>query len=261
MQPPRILSIAGSDPSGGAGIQADLKTIAALGGYGMAAITALTAQNTTGVYGVHAVPAAFVVQQMRLCLEDIGANAIKTGMLFSAEIVEAVAGVLPQNIPLILDPVMVAKGGAALLNPDAIAAVKTRLIPRAHLITPNIPEAELLCGIRIETPAHMQQAGEALLAMGAGAALIKGGHMQGDSLTDLLVMPTGSHAFQSARLPTRHTHGTGCTLASAIATRVGAGDALPQAVTTARAYVLAAIQAAPGFGTGHGPLWHGVTNF
>lgn len=256
---PRILTIAGSDPSGGAGIQADIKTIHAFGGYAMAAITALTAQNTTGVYGVVAVPADFVAGQVRLCLEDIGADAIKTGMLFSAEIVEAVASAIASSTaPLILDPVMVAKGGAPLLRDDAVEAVRQLLIPRALLITPNIPEAELLTGMHIHTTDDMQEAGKALLGMGARAALIKGGHMQGELLTDMLIMPEGAFSWQSERIHSVHTHGTGCTLASAIATQIGAGAPIDQAITRARDFVWRAIGAAPRLGGGHGPLNHHV---
>lgn len=253
----RILIIAGSDPSGGAGIQADIKTVSAFGGYAMAAITALTAQNTLGVTGVHAVPADFVAEQVRLCAQDIGADAVKTGMLFSADIIEAVARELPAA-PLVLDPVMVAKGGAALLNTDAVDALKTKLLLRAYLITPNIPEAELLTGMTIMTIDDMQRAGEALLRMGAKHALIKGGHMHGDMLTDMLVGENGNQQWQSPRINSRHTHGTGCTLASAIATQVGQGVALADAITHARDYVHRAMAAAPGFGAGHGPLNHGV---
>ncbi len=258
---PRVLTIAGSDPSGGAGIQADIKTIQAFGGYAMAAITALTAQNTTGVFGVMPVPPQFVADQVRLCLEDIGADAIKTGMLFSAEIVEAVVDAITtiqsgRTIALILDPVMVAKGGAPLLQADAVEAVKAQLIPRALLITPNIPEAELLSGMRIHTAEDMQHAGEILLNMGAHAALIKGGHMHGDTLTDVLIAQEGALSWQSARIHSTHTHGTGCTMASAIATLVARGFALPDAISHARDYIARAIGAAPRFGHGHGPLNH-----
>lgn len=251
----RILIIAGSDPSGGAGIQADIKTVTAFGGYAMAAVTALTAQNTQGVTGVHAVPADFVAEQVRLCVDDIGADAVKTGMLFSADIIRAVAAQLP-DAPLVLDPVMVAKGGAALLNDDAVDALKTLLVPRAYVITPNIPEAQLLTGIPITTPHDMQRAGEALRQMGAQHALIKGGHLQGEMLTDMLVSASGAQAWQSARIATCHTHGTGCTLASAIATQLGQGALLPDAVANARDYVQRAMHAAPGLGHGHGPLNH-----
>lgn len=257
--PARILIIAGSDPSGGAGIQADIKTVTAFGGYAMAAITALTAQNTTGVYGVHAVPADFVAQQVQLCVDDIGADAVKTGMLFSADIIEAVAAQLP-DAKLVLDPVMVAKGGAPLLSDDAIGALIVQLLPRAYVITPNIPEAELLTGIRITTPEDMRRAGEKLLQMGAKNALIKGGHMDADMLSDILVTPEGMVPWHSARIDSRHTHGTGCTLASAIATRLGQGAALEDAVAQARDYVQRAMQSAPQLGSGHGPLNHLVNS-
>lgn len=253
--PARILIIAGSDPSGGAGIQADIKTVTAFGGYAMAAITALTAQNTLGVTGVHAAPAEFVAEQVRLCVEDIGADAVKTGMLFSAEIIEAVAQQLP-NAPLILDPVMVAKGGAPLLKPDAIEALKTQLLPRAYLVTPNIPEAELMTGTTIRSADDMQHAGTVLMGMGARNVLIKGGHLHGNHLIDMLIGENGNTQWQSDRIDSRHTHGTGCTLASAIATLVAQPVTLPDAITAARDYVQRAIASAPGFGAGHGPLNH-----
>ncbi len=251
----RILIIAGSDPSGGAGIQADIKTVSAFGGYAMAAITALTAQNTLGVTGVHAAPADFVAEQVRLCVEDIGADAVKTGMLFSADIIKAVTKELP-NAPLILDPVMVAKGGAPLLKPDAVEALKAQLLPRAYVLTPNIPEAELLTGIPIRDADDMQRAGEMIRQMGARNVLMKGGHLHGNDLTDVLVGEHGAKWWHSERIESRHTHGTGCTLASAIATLVGQAKPLEDAVTDARAYVLRAMAAAPGFGAGHGPLNH-----
>jgi hydroxymethylpyrimidine/phosphomethylpyrimidine kinase len=262
--PPRILIIAGSDSGGGAGIQADIKTVAAFGGYGMTAITALTAQNTQGVSGIHPVPAAFVAQQMRTVLSDIGAEAMKTGMLLNAEIIEAVAEVLSSSsagggeIPLILDPVMVAKGGAALLEPAAIAALRSHLIPRATLLTPNLPEASLLIGQPIETRDDMEAAIPALRALGSAAVLLKGGHLTGDTVTDMLITAAEIHRFSSPRIISCNTHGTGCTLASAMATLVGKGVPLPEAVAEARAYVARAMEAAPGFGQGHGPLWHGV---
>ena len=253
----RVLIIAGSDSGGGAGIQGDLKTVTCLGGYAMTAITALTAQNTQGVFGIHPVPPAFIAQQIQLCLEDIGADAVKTGMLHSAEVIAAVANTLPPDIPLILDPVMVAKGGAPLLQPEAAAALKSLLIPRAALLTPNIPEAELLLGRAISNTEAMQDAAQDLLALGCGAVLLKGGHMEGDTLTDILATPHAPpHVFTSLRIASRHTHGTGCTLASAIATFVAQHQSLNEAVAQARNYVQQAMQHAPALGSGHGPLGH-----
>ena len=259
----RVLIIAGSDSGGGAGIQADIKSVTALGGYAMTAITALTAQNTLGVFGIHAVPEGFIRQQIELCLADIGADCIKTGMLATAGVIEIVVQALDQfapAIPLVCDPVMVAKGGAVLLEPAAIEAVKRLLLPRATLITPNLPEAEALSGCKIGSKAEMQAAGEALLALGPKAVLMKGGHLPGATVIDILVTGRGAaRHFESPRIETRHTHGTGCTLASAIATGLAQGLALADAVARARAYVQAAIRAAPGYGKGHGPLDHGVT--
>lgn len=255
---PRVLIIAGSDSGGGAGIQGDIKTVTCMGGYAATAITALTAQNTQGVFGVHPVPVAFLTQQIELVLSDIGADAIKTGMLHSAEVIEAVADAIASHpAPLVLDPVMVAKGGSPLLEASALDALRTRLIPRATLLTPNLPEAALLTGRSITTLSDMHAAAPDLLGLGAKAVLLKGGHLAGDSLSDLLITSSGIVAFTSERIATRHTHGTGCTLASALATCLGAGMALESAVAKARAYVQSAIAAAPGLGAGHGPLGHG----
>lgn len=255
----RVLIVAGSDPSGGAGIQADIKTVTALGGYAMTAITALTAQNTEGVFGVHEVPPAFIAQQMRLVLSDIGADCIKIGMLHSAEVIATVADVLAADapdVPLVLDPVMVAKGGHALLESSAVASLKARLVGRAQVITPNLPEAAALAGDDSDGCGLARR----VLALGPRAVLLKGGHGAGDDVIDIL-LETGAEAevFVSPRLKTRHTHGTGCTLASAIATGLAQGLALRTAVVRARAYVLEAIRTAPGYGKGHGPLNHGHT--
>lgn len=259
----RVLIIAGSDSGGGAGIQGDLKTVQALGGYGMTAITALTAQNTQGVFGIHPVPDDFIAQQIALCLDDIGADAIKTGMLHSAAVIEAVVSSLPQRektgeriIPLIVDPVMVAKGGAPLLEPTALYALRTLLIPRATIITPNLPEAELLLG-RAITPETMMADARALLALGAQAVLLKGGHGTGELLTDILVTDgIPPVTFTTTRIDTRHTHGTGCAFASAIATGLALQLPLVDAVSRAHEYVQGAIARAPGLGHGHGPLGH-----
>jgi hydroxymethylpyrimidine/phosphomethylpyrimidine kinase len=254
----RVLIIAGSDSGGGAGVQADIKTVTALGGYAASAITAVTVQNTLGVTAVHAIPPAIVAAQARAVLEDIGADAIKTGMLGDAATVEAVAGILEgAALPAVIDPVMVAKAGAALLAPSAMAALKARLIPRASLLTPNAPEAEALTGVAIASLDDQRRAAEALLAMGAEAVLMKGGHLPGPRIIDLLVTPAGETAFEAERIETRHTHGTGCTLASACATGLAQGLPLTEAVARAWSYVQEAIARAPGFGAGHGPLDHG----
>jgi hydroxymethylpyrimidine/phosphomethylpyrimidine kinase len=259
----RVLIVAGSDSGGGAGIQADIKTVTALGGYAATAITALTAQNTQGVFGVHAVPPDFIRLQMRLVLDDIGADCLKTGMLHSAEVIAAVVEVVADRAPrtpLVVDPVMAAKGGASLLEPAAVDAVKRRLLPRATVITPNIPEAEALLGARIASAADMERAVKALLALGPQAALLKGGHMPGPEIRDVLATAGGRvTTFTAPRIDTRHTHGTGCTLASAIATGLAQNLSLVDAVARARDYVHEAIRRAPGLGKGHGPLDHGHT--
>jgi hydroxymethylpyrimidine/phosphomethylpyrimidine kinase len=258
----RVLICAGSDSGGGAGIQADIKAVTALGGYAMTAITALTAQNTLGVHAVHGVPPGFIREQMRVVLEDLGADCIKTGMLADSATIEAVCDALAahgRGIPLVADPVMVAKGGHPLLARDAVETLKRRLLPFATILTPNLPEAEALCGIPIRDRHTMHAAAEWLLTLGVPAVLLKGGHLPGATVTDLLATPDGVTVFESPRIETRHTHGTGCTLASAIATGIAQGMALPAAVARARAYVQAAMRAAPGFGAGHGPLGHGVT--
>jgi hydroxymethylpyrimidine/phosphomethylpyrimidine kinase len=253
----RILICAGSDSGGGAGIQADIKTVTALGGYAMTAITALTAQNTLGVQGVLPVPPDFIRLQIQSVLGDLGADAVKTGMLGDAEAIAAIADMLPPGVPVVVDPVMIAKGGAPLLAEAAIGALKQRLIPRATLLTPNLPETEALLGRPIADVAAMQAAGIELLALGAAAVLVKGGHLPGDRLFDVLVGPDGVEIFEGVRIATRHTHGTGCTLASAIATGLGQGLSLGVAVTRARTYLIEAIRTAPGLGQGHGPLNHG----
>lgn len=252
----RVLIIAGSDSGGGAGIQGDIKTVSALGGYAMTAITALTAQNTQGVFGIHAVPEEFVAQQISLTLSDIGADAIKTGMLHSAGVIEVVAANLPHSIPLVVDPVMVAKGGAPLLETAALEALKTRLIPQATIITPNLPEAELVLGHTIPEDG-MEAAARELLRFGAQAVLLKGGHGTGELLTDWLVTQGGECLkLTTPRIATRHTHGTGCAFASAIATGLAQKLSLTEAVTRAHGYVQQAIGNAPGFGQGNGPLGH-----
>jgi len=258
MQPRgRVLIIAGSDSGGGAGVQADIKTITALGGYAASAITAITVQNTLGVSAVHPIPAEVVAAQARAVLSDIGADAIKTGMLGDAALVETVARLIDEaGVPAVIDPVMIAKGGAPLLENEALSAVRALLVPRAALLTPNAPEAAALTGLACETTEDLRQAAQALLAAGARAVLMKGGHVAGPRVVDLLVTPQGETAFEAERIETRHTHGTGCTLASACAAGLAQGIGLTEAVARAWAYVQEAIARAPGFGAGHGPLDH-----
>lgn len=255
----RVLIIAGSDSGGGAGIQADIKAVTALGGYAATAVTAITVQNTRGVFGVHPIPLDVVRDQIRVVLEDIGADVLKTGMLATVETVEVVAEAIDAhaaNIPLVVDPVMIAKGGHPLLEAKAQDTVRRLMLPRAALVTPNAPEAEALTGATVEDLDGQKRAAEKLLALGAKAALVKGGHVEGPIVRDVLATPAGFTVFESARIQTDATHGTGCTLASAIAAKLAQGDGLPEAVRAAREYLLEAIRRAPGFGEGHGPLDH-----
>ena len=255
----RVLIIAGSDSGGGAGIQADIKTVSMLDAYASTAVTALTAQNTEGVFGVLPVPPDFVRQQIEVVLDDIGADAIKTGMLHDLLVIETIAAALRERaagIPLVVDPVMVAKGGARLIDPVALDGLKQLLIAHAEILTPNLPEAEILCGTSIGNPAEMRAAGEILLSLGCRAVLVKGGHLSGQTVSDVLVTKTGARVWESPRLSTRHTHGTGCTFASGIAAGLAQGLNVEEAVDRARAYVQWAIASAPGLGRGHGPLDH-----
>lgn len=253
----RVLILAGSDSGGGAGIQADIKAVTMLGGFAATAITAVTVQNTLGVHGVHSLPIELIRAQAEAVLDDIGADALKTGMLGSVEVVETVAALIDQaGAPAVVDPVMVAKGGAALLPDQAVAAVKALMIPRAALLTPNAPEAEALTGLTVADLDGQRRAGEALLQLGARAVLMKGGHVPGERLIDVLMTPDGETLFEGERVETRHTHGTGCTLASACAAGLAKGLPLPIAVAEAWAYVAEAIRRAPGLGGGHGPLDH-----
>jgi hydroxymethylpyrimidine/phosphomethylpyrimidine kinase len=257
----RVLVIAGSDSGGGAGIQADIKTITALQGFSATAITALTAQNTLGVQGVLPVPPAFIRQQIELVLTDIGADVIKIGMLGDTATIEAVRGALRDyapNVPVVLDPVMVAKGGHALLADQAVASLRDQLLPLSAVITPNLPEAEALTGLTIRDESDMRLAATALLGLGVPAVLLKGGHLESDTVTDLLATEAGMETWSDPRIATRSTHGTGCTTASAVAAGLAQGMSLRDSVVRARRYVRAAIAAAPGFGTGHGPLNHAV---
>ncbi len=254
----RVLVIAGSDSGGGAGLQADIKAITVLGGFAATAVTAVTVQNTRGVSGVLAISPDLIEAQVRAVLDDIGADVIKTGMLGDAATVERVADLLDAyRIPAVIDPVMVAKGGQALLADAAVQTLASRLLPHATLLTPNAPEAAALTGLRVETTDDLRRAGIALLGRGAAAVLMKGGHIPGDRVVDLLITPEGETAFEGARIDTRHTHGTGCTLASAVAAGLARGLPLVSAVADAHAYVGEAIRRAPGFGAGHGPLDHG----
>jgi hydroxymethylpyrimidine/phosphomethylpyrimidine kinase len=255
----RVLIIAGSDSGGGAGIQADIKTVTMLDAFAATAVTALTAQNTEGVFAVLPVAPEFIRRQIEVVLDDIGADAVKTGMLHDAAVIETTAAVLAERapaVPLVVDPVMVAKGGAPLIEPDAIDALKALLIPHAAVLTPNLPEAEILAGRSIASLAQMKEAALALLALGCQAVLLKGGHLEGDVVHDVLVSAGGMREWQSARIATRHTHGTGCTLASAIAAGLAQGLAVDRAIERARDYVQRAIASAPGIGRGHGPLDH-----
>lgn len=258
----RVLIIAGSDSGGGAGIQADIKTVTCLGGFAATAVTALTVQNTTGVFGVHAVPTAFIAQQIEAVVSDIGADIIKTGMLATTEVIETVADTLDRvapSVPRVVDPVMRAKGGHALLADDASQALIARLVRGAALVTPNLPEAEVLTGLKIRTLDDMEAAIPACLSLGARAVLLKGGHVEGDMIVDMLITAAGVTRFSDTRIHSTSTHGTGCTLASAIAAGLAAGLTMVPAVQRARAYVRTAIMTAPGLGRGHGPLNHGHT--
>lgn len=261
-QYPLVLSIAGSDSGGGAGIQADLKTFAALGCFGMTAITALTAQNTCGVRAIHAVPPDMLRAQIDTVLEDIGADAVKVGMLHSPEIVRTVAQAIDRHqlSRVVFDPVMVATSGAKLIDDPAIAVLVAELFPRAALITPNLDEAALLVGRPLTSVHDMAQAAAELLARGARAVLLKGGHLAGDVVTDLLLQASGDPLWMEAsRIDTGNTHGTGCTLSSAIAAHLALGATLTQAVQQARDFVRQALKAGASVktGQGEGPLNHG----
>jgi hydroxymethylpyrimidine/phosphomethylpyrimidine kinase len=256
-KPARLLSIAGSDSGGGAGIQADIKTASALGVYAMTAITAVTAQDTTGIGAVHPIPPAVVRAQIARCLADIGADAIKIGMLGAAAIAREVAAALPRGIPLVVDPILASSSGTALADGGVIEVLKADLFPRATLITPNLPETEALCGFALADPEDVLRAGEMLLSLGPDAVLIKGGHGSEATITDVLfTLDTPPRLFFAPRIETRHTHGTGCTLATAIACGLAQGLPLTDAIARAHAFVQNAIATAPGFGHGSGPLNH-----
>jgi hydroxymethylpyrimidine/phosphomethylpyrimidine kinase len=256
---PRALTVAGSDSGGGAGIQADLKTFAAMGVYGASAITAVTAQNTLGVSDWLAMPERLVADQIEAILSDIGADAVKTGMLANAAIIQTVASKLREHrvTQLVVDPVMVAKGGASLLEDDAVEALTKELLPMALVVTPNIPEAEALTGMRIAGWDDMRSAAERIVAMGARSVVVKGGHFEdSETSTDLFYDGRGFREYPARRIDTKNTHGTGCTFASAIAAGLAKGLDVPGAVALAKSYVTLAIQHAYPVGAGHGPVHH-----
>jgi hydroxymethylpyrimidine/phosphomethylpyrimidine kinase len=258
----RVLSIAGSDSGGGAGIQADLKTMAALGCYGMTAITAITAQNTTGVRSIHAVPTQMLTDQIDAVVEDIGVDAVKIGMLHSAETVRTVAAAIDRHRleRVVLDPVMIATSGAVLIDEEAVAVLVRELFPKATVITPNLDEAALLLRRALATEDDMEAAARRLVEMGANAALVKGGHLQGETVTDVLLVRGAEPVWMRApRIHTPNTHGTGCTLSSAIASHLALGCALQDAVHRSREYIRGALQAGAQVrtGAGSGPLDHG----
>jgi hydroxymethylpyrimidine/phosphomethylpyrimidine kinase len=258
MSQPVVLTIAGSDSGAGAGIQADLKTFAALGVYGVSVITAITAQNTVGVRAVQEIDPAVIASQLDAVAEDFSIAALKTGMLSSAAIIDIVVAGLQRHAlrPLVVDPVMIAKSGDRLLREDAVETLRRALVPMADVVTPNIPEAEVLAGITIRTPADRVAAGRAIIRLGAHAVVVKGGHSDDDPIVDLLVDDDGVHEFRAPRIATMSTHGTGCTFSSAIAAGLGRGEDLATAVGEARDYLSNALAQAPGLGHGHGPLNH-----
>lgn len=254
---PRAMTIAGSDSGGGAGIQADLKTFAALGVYGTSVLTAITAQNTVGVTGVHAVPVEMVIAQIEAVVMDIGVDAVKTGMLLSSETIEAVVGEMARFRVdrLVVDPVMVAKSGDRLLREDAVAALRHRLLPLATVVTPNIPEAETLSGMKIESNKDVRRAAERIIDVGAKAVVVKGGHLPGNPV-DVFYDGLEYWEFDAPRIDTRNTHGTGCTFASAIAAGLARGVEVAEAVEAAKEYVTESLRRSFDVGQGHGPLHH-----
>ncbi|MFF5994375.1 bifunctional hydroxymethylpyrimidine kinase/phosphomethylpyrimidine kinase [Lysinibacillus sp. KU-BSD001] len=253
-----VMTIAGSDSGGGAGIQADLKTFQELGVFGTTAITALTAQNTLGVEGISPVDSDFVVQQILAVFRDMPVKAIKTGMLFSAEIITSVAEVLREkDVQLVIDPVMIAKGGATLLQQAAIEAMKTTLLPLATVVTPNIPEAEVLSGVTITTSEDIEKAAQVIFGYGVQCVVMKGGHLAGDTAVDTIYFADGSSfAIQSERIQTNQTHGTGCTFSAALTAFLGQGYDMKTAIIEAKKFVQLAIQNPLNIGHGHGPTNH-----
>ena len=258
----RVLIVAGSDSSGGAGIQADIKTVTALRGYAAAVITAITAQDTRHVLATHSLPATFVAKQMEAVLKDIGADCIKIGMLHSAATIEAVAEAKAQfapKVPMVVDPLMIAKGGEHLLKTSAIDSLKRVLLLDATVCTPNVPEAEALTGMTVRDVDDMKHVAEMVHTLGPKAVLLTGGHMRGNIISDVLADENGIEIFESDRIKTKHTHGTGCTLASAIATGIAQGMSIRDSVVRAREFTRQAILSAPEFGHGHGPINHAHT--
>ena len=258
-----VLVIAGSDPSGGAGIQADLKTLTSMGVYGMTAITALTVQNTSGVSDILEIPINFVVNQINSCLSDIKVNAVKIGMLHNSNLISAVYKSLSENgiiendqIKIILDPVMVAKGGHKLLEFEAIDALKDLISKSKPILTPNIPEAEILTGLKIKNFTDMKKAGKEIIKLGASSVILKGGHMKTEVMTDLLIDATKIYPIKTKKILTNHTHGTGCTMASALSAGLAKSFTIEKAFEIAHAYVNMAIKSAPQFGKGNGPINH-----
>lgn len=258
-----VLVIAGSDPSGGAGIQADLKTLTSFGVYGMTAITALTEQNTNGVFDILEIPIEFVVKQINCCLSDINANAVKIGMLHSADLISAVLEALVNNnivsnkkVNIVLDPVMVAKGGHKLLKENAIDALKNFIKVVQPILTPNIPEAEILTGIKINNLKDMKNVGKEIINLGASHVILKGGHMKALVMTDLLINSSEIHSIETSKIITNHTHGTGCTMASALSASLAKSIDIRQSFEIAHKYVNNAIKTNPKFGRGNGPINH-----
>ena len=258
-----VLVIAGSDPSGGAGIQADLKTLTSFGVYGMTAITALTEQNTRGVLGIFEIPLDFVIKQINCCLSDIGANAIKIGMMHNAELINGVYEALKQNeiignkkIKIVLDPVMVAKGGHRLLKEDAVNSLKIFIKNTNPVLTPNIPEAEILTGMKIYNLADMKTASKKIIDLGANFVVLKGGHMNKPIMSDLLIGEEVLHQIETKKIETNNTHGTGCTMASALTAGLAKSLSIKEAFHKAHFYVNQAIITSPRFGNGHGPINH-----
>mgnify|MGYP001226582304 FL=1 len=258
-----VLVIAGSDPSGGAGIQADLKTLTSFGVYGMTAITALTEQNTNGVFDILEIPIEFVVKQINCCLSDINANAVKIGMLHSADLISAVLEALFNNnivsnkkVNIVLDPVMVAKGGHKLLKENAIEALKNFIKVAQPILTPNIPEAEILTGIKINNLKDMKNVGREIIDLGASHVILKGGHMKKRVMTDLLINSSEIHSIETSKIITNHTHGTGCTMASALSASLAKSIDIRHSFEIAHKYVNNAIKTNPKFGRGNGPINH-----
>lgn len=257
---PVMLTIAGSDPSGGAGIQADLKTASALGVYGASVLTALTAQNTRGVTGIHAVPADFVDAQLQAVLDDLDVRAIKIGMLGDPDVIETIGRRLAErpDIAVVLDPVMVATSGDRLVPESAVEAIRSVLVPRATVVTPNLPETRILTAMAVENEDGFETAGRALLREGADYVLVKGGHLEGDEVVDVLVSAEGAQHFTHPRVASVNTHGTGCTLSAAIASGLALGDRVDEAIASARAFLQRALAGAADrrYGSGHGPVDH-----